>query len=306
MSNLGMRAKDLRDFMIVARKYNLIILVRHTNEVSLSYVGQPGYYPKPAVVKAKTADRNPPPTRQLVNGRLSTRTYDIAGLVVHPGFQPNAYRGPKVAKADECWRQTMATLSPSLLQAQVNLAQPDSWAVWGLERRGVNAPRWYWRVDIDPESVHFGCLQLRKEGIPWSYVHGDYDLKDVIVLGHEQDNRRSEGVLDGVKNFTPQLYGITFDTVQNELNKLMGIEMVQHGAEAQFAWHGDEPITVAYPDWQFKVLMSAGTVQSWYQELNRELLAKQGHDYQRDRSRMFHFGPEGLFKPGLIPGGSWG
>ena len=28
----------------------------------------------------------------------------------------------------------------------------------------------------------------------------------------------------------------------------MGVEMVQHGSEAQFAWHGDEPITVAFPD----------------------------------------------------------
>jgi hypothetical protein len=32
-----------------------------TNEAALKYIGQRGYYPKPAVCKAKTADQNPRP-----------------------------------------------------------------------------------------------------------------------------------------------------------------------------------------------------------------------------------------------------
>ncbi len=303
---VGMRGKDLRAFMQVARDYNLIILVRHTNEDSLKYVGVSGYYPKPAAVKAKTADQNPPLVRQLINGQATTRTYQIAGLVVHPGFQPEAYRGTKGAKALDCWEHTMETLSPELMRKPVHLDRPDTWSFWGVARQGVKALRWKWRVDIDPNSKHFGCLQLKSDAIPWSYIHGDYDLKDIIVLGKESHNQRNEGALDGVKNFTPTLYGVTFDTVLRALNASVGVDMVQHGAEAQFAWHGDEPITVVYPDWRFLTLLSATTVQSWYQQLNREVLGKVGVDYQRDRSRMFHFGPQGMFKPGCLPMGSWG
>ena len=35
-------------------------------------------------------------------------------------------------------------------------------------------------------------------------------------------------------------------------------------------------------------------------------LAAKGHDYMHDRSRMFHFGPNGLFAPGALPAASWG
>ncbi|MCP5195653.1 MAG: hypothetical protein H6974_02500 [Gammaproteobacteria bacterium] len=303
---VGMRGRDLRAFMQVARDHHLVILIRHTNEDSLKYVGVSGYYPKPAAIKAKTADQNPPLMKQSFQDQASIHTHQIAGLVVHPGFQPQAYRGAKVAKAKDCWEHTLETLSPTLMNQPVDLDRPDTWSLWGVERQGVKAPRWKWRVDIDPHSKHFGCLQLKSDAIPWSYIHGDYDLKDVIVLGKESDNQRNEGVLDGVKNFTPMLYGITFDAVLRALNIRVGIDMVQHGAEAQFAWHGDEPITVVYPDWRFETLLSAETVQSWYRHLNREVLGKMGVDYQHDRSRMFHFGPEGLFKPGCFPGGSWG
>ena len=75
---------------MAARQHNVIILVRHTNDNSLKYVG-----------KAKTANINPPPVTRLVNG------------------------------------------------------------LWGVERQATNAPRWSWRVDVDPASQHFGCLQLK-------------------------------------------------------------------------------------------------------------------------------------------------
>jgi hypothetical protein len=306
MGTTGMRGKDLRSFMQVARQLNVIILVRHTNEDSLKYVGAPGFYPKPAAIKAKTADFDPPVTTALVNGKAALQTYRVGGLVVHPGFQPACYKPIKLGKAQDCWLHTLETLSPTLINKTVDLKAPATWSIWGVERQAVNAPRWKWRVDVDPRSERFGCLQISGANIPWSYIHGDYDLKDVIVVGSERDNRRAEGTLDGVKNYTPILQGLEFDTVQTALNRLMGVDMVQHGAEAQFAWHGDEPITIAYPDWRHLVLLSAETVQSWYVELNREVMAKRGTDYLRDRSRMFHFGPNGIFEPGKTPAASWG
>jgi hypothetical protein len=36
------------------------------------------------------------------------------------------------------------------------------------------------------------------------------------------------------------------------------------------------------------------------------VLANKGLDYARDRSRMFHFGPQGMFAPGAMPASSWG
>lgn len=302
----GMRGKDLQKFLMVARDMNVTILVRHTNDDSLQYVQRDGYYPKPAVVKAKTADMNPAAVTRLVNGRKQVKRYQVAGLVVHPGFQPTCYRGAKIDKALDCWKHTMETLSPSLVAVKVDLDKPDTWAIWGVERRGALAERWSWRVDIDPDSPHFGCLQLKNPGMGWCYIHGDYDLKDVIVQGRERDNRRNEGKIDGVKNFTPVLHELEFTRVQKALNDLMGVEMVQHGAEAQFAWHGDEPITVAFPNWTYLLLHDAVTVQGWYQSLNRDVLASKGIDYQKDRSRMFHFGDNGIFAPGAIPSATWG
>ncbi len=306
MGTTGMRGKDLRSFMQVARQLDVIILVRHTNEDSLKYVGAPGFYPKPAAIKAKTADFDPPVTTTRVNGKVAAVTYRVAGLVVHPGFQPDCYKPIKLGKAKDCWLHTLETLSPTLINKTVDLKAPATWSIWGVERQAVNAPRWKWRVNVDPLSERFGCLQISGANVPWSYIHGDYDLKDVIVVGSERDNRRAEGTLDGVKNYTPILQGLEFDTVQTALNHLMAVDMVQHGAEAQFAWHGDEPITIAYPDWRHLVLLSAETVQSWYVELNREVMAKPGTDYLRDRSRMFHFGPNGIFAPGMTPAASWG
>ena len=304
--NAGMRGKDLQKFLMVARSHNVILLVRHTNEDSLPYVGTPGYYPKPAAVKAKTADMNPPALTRLVRGVKSVTNYQVSGLVVHPGFQPGCYGASKVPKAHDAWLHTMETLSPSLMKTAVDREKPDTWSIWGVERQGVHASRWKWRIDIDPASPRFGCLQLKKGAEGWCYVHGDYDLKDVIVVGRETDNRRAEGKLDGVKNYTPVLYEQEFETIRSELNDLIGADMVQHGAEAQFAWHGDEPITVAFPDWKHLLLYDAVTVQSWYVKLNREVLAAKGHDYMHDRSRMFHFGPNGLFAPGAVPAASWG
>ena len=56
--SIGMRRSDLKVLMDVVDDYALIILVRHTNEASLPYIGlrgQRNYFPKPLLVKAKTA-----------------------------------------------------------------------------------------------------------------------------------------------------------------------------------------------------------------------------------------------------------
>ena len=163
-------------------------------------------------------------------------------------------------------------------------------------------------MDVDPNSPRFGCLQLKTGNINWSYIHGDYDLKDVVVDASpvtREVNIRHKKLIDGVPNNTPYLFGLPFETLQAQLNNLIGADMVQHGAEAQYAWHGDEPITVAFPDWTYCIFMDPVSVQSWYLEKNRKMHAE-GKDYRSIRSRMFHFGPSGMFAPGALPAESWG
>lgn len=305
----GMRGKDVRQFCMVAQKYQVTILVRQTNPDSLAYVGKPGYYPKPAAIKAKTADINPPVQVNFAPGGRQAVRHEVAGLVVHPGFQPDVYQGDKLAKAAKCWNDTQEILAGQLHLPEPKPDKPDSWAQWGVPRTSANTG-WQWRVDINPASKHFGCIQIKGHGIDWSYIHGDYDLKDVIVRGHETHNQRHQGQVQGVKNYTPLLPGREFETIREELNRGMGVDMVQHGAEAQFAWHGDEPITVIYPDGpslQFQILASAETVQRWYEERNRQVLADKGKDYVGDKSRHFWFGAHGqLFAPGSLPSATWG
>lgn len=303
MSGLGMRGKDVRVFCMIARKYNIYILVRQTNQASLNYVGKPGYYPKPAAIKAKTADIDPAPFSYTQHGQTRTAHHEVAGLVPHPGFQPAVYGGEKLAKAQHFWLETLnVALTPGSNIPATDLKSPSTWTYWGKEHTSA-ATGWRWKVDVDPSSQHFGCLQLARDAIGWSYIHGDYDLKDVIVRGKETLNEREEGKLQGVKNFTPLLPGMEFETIRKELNDAMGVEMVQHGAEAQFAGHGDEPITVILPDGpqlQFKILLDAEGVQHWYIEMNRSLIAKNGKDYLGDKTRWFWFGDHGnLFLPGI-------
>ncbi|MGB3461949.1 MAG: hypothetical protein WBA33_08305 [Rhodanobacter lindaniclasticus] len=295
-----MRGIDLQKFLMVAREHKVILLVRHTNEDSLRYVGVSGYYPKPALIKAKTADLNPPGVMRSVAGRMVRQDYAIAGLVVHPGMHPGAFKPAKVEKAMKAWHECLSCLTAHV-PAMGDPQRPESWSAWGADRAAACSAEWRWRFDVDPASRHYGCLQLNHAGKGWVYIHGDYDLKDVIVRGRETDNRRNEGQLFGVKNFTPLLADMEFERIRRALNQVIGADMVQHGAEAQFQWHGDEPITVAFPDWTFLLLTDATTVQRWYEELNRSVLAEKGHDYVRDRSRMFHFGPQGMFAPGAMP-----
>jgi hypothetical protein len=300
--DLGMRATDLRRFCMIAQKYNVYILVRQTNPASLKYVSQPGYYPKPAAIKAKTADIDPPPFSYQVNGQSRTVQHRVAGLVPNPWFQPAVYGGSKLAKAKDYWLETLdVALSPGSNIPAAGAHAHSTWPAWAKERWSART-HWRWKIDVDPASPHFGCLQIARDDVPWSYVHGDYDLKDVIVKGAETFNERAEGKVDGVKNFTPLLPGIEFDKIRRELNNAMGVDMVQHGAEAQFAWHGDEPIIVILPDGpqlQFKILGNAEAVQRWYELLNRKLIAKMGKDYIGDKTRWFWFGNHGnRFLPG--------
>jgi hypothetical protein len=285
---VGMRRVDLKILLSVAEEFGLIILVRQANKKSLQYFGRRGrraYYPKPAIIKAKTAARHPPPIAWKVDGRVQQLTCETAGLVVHPGFHAAVF-DKEPAEVIECWNDTMEVLAPDMMRVQVNREEPESRLKWSAERRALHSPDWFWRVDTEWRSPHFGCLQLKSARTEsrWCYLHGDYDLKDVIVAGKEEDNRKRVKMVDGVLNITPKLrrtartHGMTFEELRNLLNQKMAAPLIQHGAEAQFAWHGPGDITVVYPGNKFEILHGADEVETWYRLRDRKVLARKPAD----------------------------
>ena len=311
---------DLREILKVTRKFQVIILVRHTSELSLPYIGKAGCYPKPVFVKAKTARR--PGSRAQQN---------VGGLVVHPGMRRDCFDEKDWTRTHKAWADTMSVLDAGMAALRVDASSEETLKPWGIERsvRGQGFERWKWRVDINPGSERFGCLQLKcdapessfnaalsggQKPIPWSCLHGDYDLKDVIQPGREGENvvnheYRGSGIVDCV----PQLIGLDFGEIRRAINDGIGVPMCQHGAEAQFDWHGDEPITVAFNDWSFLILSDVRSVMSWYAELHRSVRGTArtfasnaialGYDgLARDTSQMYELnGSVGVYKAGKHP-----
>jgi hypothetical protein len=75
-----------------------------------------------------------------------------------------------------------------------------------------------YKVDTDTKSKHYGCLQLRG-----SYIHGDYDLYDVIHIAQAQRNLAAVETLLG----QPHRRGAKVLTVQNFINARIGSPMIQ-------------------------------------------------------------------------------
>lgn len=250
MGGVGMRAKDARIFSIYAREQKLYLLVRHTNPDSLKYVGVNGYVPKPFYIKAKTAKSDVPKC-------------ELKGLVIDPRVHPTVIGGARYAAAEKATLEDLAHIR-------------------GGKAAGVEV-----RTDMDAGSRHFGCIQIRCAGrYDWSYVHGDYDLKDIIEEGHESRNVARSGKEWGIKHATVQLVRSSLMGVLFDLNRAMGVAMIQHGAEAQYAGHSNDDITGFFPDGGHMLYLN-GAVQAFYQQAGRSVHGKSSYQ----PSPTIHLGP---------------
>ena len=113
----------------------------------------------------------------------------------------------------------------------------------------------------DAASPYHGCVQLGGKR-----VHGDYDLKGIVLPGQEQriltlvtetlgqDARRE-----------PRFYA-----VQEFVNDAIGKPMVQHGAEDEYLDHStdqDETIFVFFPEEREpKRLRGPAETRAWYEK----------------------------------------
>ena len=216
----GMRPQDERVFADAARKFKVWLIVRQTNPASWKYIGLPQYFPKPITCKAKTADLDAFPGPGMKRSR-----YDTAGLVVDPTVHKNVFSGEKAGKAMELWNDFKSEYL-------------------GKENSDYS-------VDGDSKSRHYGCVLYKGK-----YLHGDYDLYDIIVVGHERANLAVVGERDGAPDFRPaHLFPL-----EDFVNGRIGAEMVHHGGQFQFSEHTNDVVEIFGPKGERDVQPAA----PWY------------------------------------------
>jgi hypothetical protein len=227
-----MRAADKTIFSDAARQFRAWILVRRTNPDSLKYVGQAGYVPKRIDCKPKTADTD--------HGRPIW-----AGLVVCPPLCSGAFLSDK--------KKSDAASSWAKFVAQEGLGKPNCQSPYS--------------VDENKQSKHYGCLMF--EG---SYIHGDYDLYDIILVDHPSANLAAVETLHG----QPHLRGPRVIPIMQYINERIGAPMVQHGGEAQYADHSQQAIDAFGPDGEVCTILNEFSVRAWYRDRfgGRQTLAK--------------------------------
>lgn len=124
---------------------------------------------------------------------------ELAGLVVSPELWPGAFVNKDLAEVRQKWRETMG-------------------------------PSSRFSVDEDETSPHPGALIL---GGRW--VHADYDLKGIVLVGHESATLTGLGTLHGV----PHSEGPCYRRIVTFINGQLDRPMIQHGADDLFRGAGE-------------------------------------------------------------------
>jgi hypothetical protein len=218
-------------FTDAAKTLGLWILVRRTNESSLQYVGKPLYYPKPIDCKCKTADIDAYPGKRL------------AGLVVDPFQYERAFGPAKLGKAKELWRSFWAERGcpPELTTGRPRPPGPNAHG--------------YGVVDNE-RSEHHGVLVLNR-----LYLHGDYDLYDIIDPSEPKRNQPRSEMLHGV----PHMVSPHLQKVQDFVNRALGVPVIQHGGEMQYTGHSAQVIDGFMPSGDTFTTQTLGGIQEVYQ-----------------------------------------
>jgi hypothetical protein len=150
-----------------------------------------------------------------------------AGLVVSPAVAPEAFQNPMEATRTWTEKSNPLVFSPRKTHYSIQYTGPRK-----------------------------GCVKLDGK-----YIYGDYDLKAVVVPGHESATVALVTELRGVQNAR---LGPKFYDVQSAVNNAIGVEMVQHGADDEFTGHADESIYVFGPGGEYEELQGLNKIQEWY------------------------------------------
>jgi hypothetical protein len=226
-----MRDGDKWIFKDAAKEYNVAILVRDTNAASLKYVGMQGFCPKPLDCKAKTADMG------------TNQGLVVAFDAVHLEL---TYKPDKILPAKSEWKKFLGSQN----------ARRSS---------DLNETSRRFSVDLDPKSDRFGCIMAKDKLGSAQYIHGDYDLKDIIPADQPSQNTAIFLRLHGQKHMRDP----NFSKVQFFVNQRIGVDMLQHGGEAQYSKHVDDVIHVFVPDGRSGVLQSLQEIENLYKAMDR-------------------------------------
>jgi hypothetical protein len=158
---------------------------------------------------------------------LDVPPFKLAGLVIDPTIHPNAFRGDKKLKADNAWKEMKPLVGTT------------------------------YKVDLNKQSRHYGCLTFNG-----SYIHGDYDLYDVIDVVHARRNLALVETLLG----QPHLRGYKVTPVQEYINSRIGSPMIQHGGETQYKDHSEQSIDAFGPNGEDVTILNEFSVRAWYKD----------------------------------------
>lgn len=150
-----------------------------------------------------------------------------AGLVVDPTVQPFAFSPGKIEKALREWRRYSHEM---LISGRYTVESAD--------------------------ARTFGFVKLNGQ-----YLHGDYDLYDII--DPQQANRNLAAVESLLGQ--PHMRGPNLYRVQNFINSKIGVRMVQHGGEMQYADHSEQSIDVFGPNGEDVTILNEHSVRHWYE-----------------------------------------
>jgi hypothetical protein len=154
--------------------------------------------------------------------------YVLAGLVIDPTGRQAAFKTERYQDALKCWKGTEQLLGK------------------------------VFTLDEDASSLHCGCLMLQG-----NYIHGDYDLYDIIDITQAHRNLAAVEVLLG----QPHRRGPKVLTVQEFVNSRIGSPVLQHGADAQFlSEHRSEPIDAFGPNGEDVTILNQFSIKAWYRD----------------------------------------
>ena len=153
--------------------------------------------------------------------------YKLAGLVVDAKLHAKAFKPGKAQDAEDAWA-SMKSLIGNV-----------------------------YKVDTNKKSQHYGCLMLDGK-----YIHGDYDLYDIIDINQPQRNLAAVETLLG----QPHRRGPKFYAVQSYINSRIGSPMIQHGGEAQYADHSAQAIDAFGPNGEDVTILNEFSVRGWYEQ----------------------------------------
>ncbi len=254
-----MSAAHARAFQDAARHFNVYILVRQTNILSLQYVGKPKFVPKRLDCKAKTADTS----FSGVHGQKK-----VGGLVVDPTITgPMAFNSSgKYQKALKEW----SGFESKMLRHEIK-------TMAGQKRLTYIPNGGFYFVDLEPKSEYYGCVKFASNSLitAGKYIHGDFDLYGIVRADNPSQNVAvQEKRLGQVHARSPE-----FLDVQTYVNRVIGVPMILHGAQETYdPAHSDEALDIFAPDGTMSVVGNAGEIARLYATVfrGRKLFTRDG------------------------------